>query len=58
MVEEFKSKVVGISVFIESKTNLKVDYTPYTSLLKLDNVDFHSKTIKTSLGNYIDKRKS
>lgn len=58
MVEEFKSKVIGIAIFIESKSEKKVDYTPYTSLLKLDKVDFHTKTIKASLGNYIDKRKS
>lgn len=57
LVEEFNATVVGISVFVEAKFNGKPDIPSYTSLLRIEELDYRTKHIKASLGNYIDKRK-
>ncbi|MBF0779902.1 MULTISPECIES: pur operon repressor [unclassified Granulicatella] len=57
LVEEFGAKVVGISVFVESKFHGKNEAPSYTSLLCVDELDYKRKYIVASLGNYIEKRK-
>lgn len=57
LVDEFNAKVVGIAVFVESKFNGKPDIPSYSSLLRIEELDYRTKHIKASLGNYIDKRK-
>ncbi|MBS4761669.1 pur operon repressor [Carnobacteriaceae bacterium zg-ZUI252] len=57
LVEEFKSKTIGIAVFVETKFVGKTDVPSYVSLLKIDELDYREKRIQVSLGNYIEKRK-
>ncbi|MBS4750482.1 pur operon repressor [Granulicatella sp. zg-ZJ] len=56
LVEEFEAKVAGIAVLIQAKFQGKLEVPSFTSLLKIDQLDYRTKFIKTSLGNYIEKR--
>lgn len=57
LVEEFGAKVVGASVFVESRYHGKNEAPAYTSLLCIDKLDYKKKEIVASLGNYLEKRK-
>lgn len=55
MIEEFESKLVGITVFAEGAFDGRRMVEDYTSLLKVDSVNTIDKTIHVSPGNYLEK---
>lgn len=52
LIEEFEAKLVGITVFAETKFNGKRAIDDYTSLLYVKDVDTSTKNISVVPGNY------
>ena len=55
MIEEFESKLVGITVFAEGAFEGHRMVDEYTSLLKVDKVNTLDKAIHVSPGNYLER---
>ncbi len=56
LIEEFEAHLVGITVFAESTFSGKRVVDEYTSLLCVEEVDTHTKTIKVVPGNYFNEQ--
>ncbi|MGX7059692.1 pur operon repressor [Vagococcus humatus] len=55
LIEEFEAELVGITVFAESSFSGRRVVDDYQSLLCVEEVDTHTKTIKVVPGTYFDK---
>lgn len=57
MLEEFRAKVAGIAVLVESEEIEERLIDDYLSLVQLSNVDERAKTINVKEGNFFQKQK-
>lgn len=55
LIEEFEAELVGIAVFAESRFNGPRAVEDYISLLCVDDVDTHTRTINVRPGTYFDE---
>ncbi len=53
LLSEFKAKVVGVGVMVDSPANVKL-VDSYVSLVKVTDVDIKERKIRVELGNFLD----
>jgi purine operon repressor len=54
LLQEFKAKVMGVGVFVESREAEEILVEDYVSLVKLHGVDSKTKQLRVEPGNYFE----